>query len=257
MPDAASGLLMLSFTTRGCRASGRLTIVSRMSIVTVESIRNAGLSFEFPARRVLAQTPTPIHHLPHLSRHLGTQLYCKRDDLSGFGGNETRKDHVVGASMALVQDGRIAARRDYGFADLAAGRRVDADTTFHWASISKTLNAISIMQLRDHGQLSLQDSLSGYLPELRQVQPCGSMDQITFFSNGPHSKKCGSPDRPCRTVPKTIWGSASSSRAAVRTVRVTAMPAPAQRWPAGSSGFRRTCRSHIRCCQSSARSHMR
>jgi hypothetical protein len=38
------------------------------------------------------------------------------------------KDHVVGGSIALVQDGRIVDRRHYGFADLAvqAGRALGA-----------------------------------------------------------------------------------------------------------------------------------
>ena len=42
----------------------------------------------------LAQLPTPIRKMPHLSRILGgPQLFIKRDDLTGlgFGGNKTRK----------------------------------------------------------------------------------------------------------------------------------------------------------------------
>ncbi|MBL0175114.1 MAG: pyridoxal-phosphate dependent enzyme [Ignavibacteria bacterium] len=37
--------------------------------------------------------PTPFHRLPVLSRELGIDLWCKRDDLTGFGfgGNKTRK----------------------------------------------------------------------------------------------------------------------------------------------------------------------
>lgn len=40
-----------------------------------------------------ALRPTPIHLLPSLSRQLGTSIYCKRDDLNGFGfsGNKIRK----------------------------------------------------------------------------------------------------------------------------------------------------------------------
>lgn len=40
-----------------------------------------------------AVTPTPIHPLPSLSSLLGVTVYCKRDDLSGFGfgGNKIRK----------------------------------------------------------------------------------------------------------------------------------------------------------------------
>lgn len=97
-------------------------------------------------------------------------------------------DGVVGASVALVQDGRIVARHDYGFADKAAGKRVDGNTLFHWASISKTLNAISVMQLRDRGQLTLEDRVTGYVPELRRIHnPFGSMDAITLRMLMEHS----------------------------------------------------------------------
>ncbi len=92
-----------------------------------------------------------------------------------------QKDHIVGGSAALVQDGRIVARHHYGFADKASGRRVDADTIFHWASITKTLNAIGMMQLRDHGMISLADPVAYLVPELRQIHnPFGSMDDITI-----------------------------------------------------------------------------
>jgi len=41
----------------------------------------------------LCRRPTPIHALPRLSEHLGVSVYCKRDDLTGFGfgGNKIRK----------------------------------------------------------------------------------------------------------------------------------------------------------------------
>lgn len=42
--------------------------------------------------------PTPLHRLDNLSSTLGINLYCKRDDLTGFGfgGNKTRKlDYII------------------------------------------------------------------------------------------------------------------------------------------------------------------
>ncbi len=91
------------------------------------------------------------------------------------------RDSMVGGSVALVQDGKIIAHREYGFADQAHGIRVDPDTIFHWASITKTINAITVMQLRDRGLLSLNDPITRYIPELRQVHnPFGSMDAIVL-----------------------------------------------------------------------------
>jgi CubicO group peptidase (beta-lactamase class C family) len=90
-------------------------------------------------------------------------------------------DHVVGAAAVLVQDGRIAARHHYGMADRERGERVGERTIFHYASITKTLTAIAVLQLRDRGRLTLDDAVTRYLPELRQLHdPYGALDRITI-----------------------------------------------------------------------------
>jgi CubicO group peptidase (beta-lactamase class C family) len=90
-------------------------------------------------------------------------------------------DSVVGASVLVLRDGDIVARHEYGFADRAAKVPVDERTIFHWASITKTLTAIAIFQLRDRGRLSLDDPVTHWVPELRQVHDSfGSMDVITI-----------------------------------------------------------------------------
>ncbi len=90
-------------------------------------------------------------------------------------------DGVVGASLALVLDGRTVDLRTEGTADLERDLPVDDETIYHWASITKTFTAISIMQLRDRGLLSLDDPIVEYVPELREVyNPFGSMEDITI-----------------------------------------------------------------------------
>ena len=90
-------------------------------------------------------------------------------------------DSVVGASVLVMGDGRVLAHHEYGFADRALGQRVDERTIFHWGSITKTLTAVAVMQLRDRKRLSLDDRVTRYLPELRQVHdPFGSMDDVTI-----------------------------------------------------------------------------
>ncbi len=91
-----------------------------------------------------------------------------------------RADSIVGAAAVLVQDGRITARHAVGLADRDAGERVTDRTIFHWASITKTLTAVAVMQLRDRGLLALDDPVTRWIPELRQLHnPYGSMDAIT------------------------------------------------------------------------------
>ena len=88
---------------------------------------------------------------------------------------------IVGAGALVMRDGRVVGRHDVGFADRDAGSAVDERTIFHYGSITKTLTAIAIMQLRDRGLLSLDDPVTRWVPELRSVSdPYGSPDAITL-----------------------------------------------------------------------------
>lgn len=90
-------------------------------------------------------------------------------------------DSVVGASAVVVRDGRVVAHHEYGDADRAARQRVDGQTLFHYGSITKTLTAIAVMQLRDRGRLRLDDRVVTYVPELRLVHDAyGSIDTLTI-----------------------------------------------------------------------------
>jgi CubicO group peptidase (beta-lactamase class C family) len=90
-------------------------------------------------------------------------------------------DRVVGASVALIKNGRVVNQLNTGFADRTANVRTDDQTIYHWGSITKALTAISIMQLRDRGKLSLDDKIVRWVPELHAVHdPYGMMDSITL-----------------------------------------------------------------------------
>ena len=90
-------------------------------------------------------------------------------------------DSIMGASVLMLRDGRVLARHEYGFGDRALGQRTDSNTIYHWASITKTLTAIAVMQLRDRGRLSLDDRVTQWIPELRQIHdPYGSIDSVTI-----------------------------------------------------------------------------
>jgi len=106
-------------------------------------------------------------------------------------------DSIVGAAVLLMRDGRVVAHHEYGWADRARGQRVTQNTIFHYGSITKQLTAISIMQLRDRGKLTLDDRVTSYIPELRQVHdPFGSMDSITIHMLMSHSAGFQNPTWP-------------------------------------------------------------
>jgi len=95
---------------------------------------------------------------------------------------------IVGSSVMIVSGGQIIAKDFYGMASLEKQQRVDEDTIYHWASITKTFTGIAIMQLRDRGLLKLDDPIIKYVPELRQVHdPFGDMSEITLRHLMTHS----------------------------------------------------------------------
>lgn len=99
------------------------------------------------------------------------------------------KEHgTVGSGAMVVQDGQVIAQEFYGEARQDKRALVNENTIFHWASITKTLTGIGIMQLRDQGELSLDDPIVKYLPELNAVyNPHGSMAEIRIRHLMSHS----------------------------------------------------------------------
>ena len=95
---------------------------------------------------------------------------------------------IVGGSILVVRDGNVAATATDGYQDLSTRRLVDAETIFHWASITKTFTGIAIMQLRDRGLLSLDDPIVKFVPEFRAVHnPFGDIGEVTIRHMMTHS----------------------------------------------------------------------
>src|SRR5271154_6139400 len=99
-----------------------------------------------------------------------------------------RKNGVVGSSLALIRDGRVVLRDDFGLQSMSPDVPVDDETTYHWASCTKTLTGIAILQLRDRGLLSLDDPLIKYIPELAAVHDTfGPIANVTIRHAMSHS----------------------------------------------------------------------
>ena len=97
-------------------------------------------------------------------------------------------DSIVGAATLVMQDGRVLARHEIGYGDRARGERVDSNTIFHWASITKTLTAIAVMQQVERGRLSLDARVTDFIPELRRIHSAwGTTDSITVAMLLSHS----------------------------------------------------------------------
>ncbi len=109
-------------------------------------------------------------------------------DFDKYYAEQLRKYSIVGSSFVFIHDGKALDRQVHGLAHIAQNRKVDDDTIFHWASITKTLTGIAIMQLRDRGKLKLDDPITKFVPEIAKAHnPFGSMDEVTIGRLMSHS----------------------------------------------------------------------
>ena len=69
---------------------------------------------------------------------------------------------VPGASVAVIQDGRVVWSKAFGVRDATTRAPVDEHTVFEAASVSKTVFAYAVMQLHDRRTLSLDTPLTTY-----------------------------------------------------------------------------------------------
>lgn len=81
------------------------------------------------------------------------------------------QDNIPGLAAAIVTKNGLAWSKGYGFADIAAQRRVTGDTIFAIMSISKVVTSVGVMQVAESGALDLDADVNSYLTTLRISNP--------------------------------------------------------------------------------------
>jgi CubicO group peptidase (beta-lactamase class C family) len=92
------------------------------------------------------------------------------------------KEHrLPGAAVGVVHGGELSWAGGVGFADRGSRRPSDPRALYRIASITKTVTATAVMQLRDEGKLALDDPAIAYLPELEAARSrLGPVESLTI-----------------------------------------------------------------------------
>lgn len=72
---------------------------------------------------------------------------------------------VAGTSVAVVKGGTTLVSKAYGMADLELDVPTPANASYEIGSVTKQFTAAAVLLLRDEGKLSLDDSITTYLPD--------------------------------------------------------------------------------------------
>ncbi|HRW30520.1 MAG TPA: serine hydrolase domain-containing protein, partial [Emcibacteraceae bacterium] len=70
-----------------------------------------------------------------------------------------------GAAVMIIQDGKVIFQKGYGMANLEENIPVTPKSDFRLASVTKEFTSMSILQLIERGQLTLETTLTDIFPE--------------------------------------------------------------------------------------------
>jgi CubicO group peptidase (beta-lactamase class C family) len=76
----------------------------------------------------------------------------------------------AGAVTEVVRDGKIVDLKTVGMMDVAKNQPMKADTIFRIYSMTKPITTVAAMMLVEEGRLQLDDPISKYIPEMKNLR---------------------------------------------------------------------------------------
>lgn len=87
-------------------------------------------------------------------------------EVDGYVNASLRRQHVPGAAIAVIKEGKVVEEITFGNANLQLNVPVTRMTVFQLASVTKVFTAAALMLLEKDGKLRMDDAVSKYLPGL-------------------------------------------------------------------------------------------
>lgn len=78
---------------------------------------------------------------------------------------EMQVQRIPGLALAIIDHGRVALARGYGYSNLEHDVPVSAESLFQSGSVGKQFTAAAVMLLAEDGRLAVDDPITRYLPE--------------------------------------------------------------------------------------------
>lgn len=88
--------------------------------------------------------------------------------ISGY----VKNNEISGGALLVRKAGEVVYQNKWGYADVAAGVPVEYDSIYRMMSMTKPVTAVGILKLMDRGLITLDDPLSKFLPQFKDMQVC-------------------------------------------------------------------------------------
>ena len=98
--------------------------------------------------------------------------------------SEMKRLGVPGASIAIVEDGRVAHARGYGVRSIEESEPVTRDTLFRVGSTTKMFTAAAVVLLAEQGKLNLNEPIGKHIPGLAPKVAALTAHQLLSHTSG-------------------------------------------------------------------------
>ena len=102
---------------------------------------------------------------------------------------EVLNGNLPGAVALIARNGKIVFWKAYGMADNQAGNEMKRDAIFRIASQTKAITSTAVMMLWEEGKFQLDDPISKYIPEFKDVKVLTSFNYTDTTWNGEPVKR--------------------------------------------------------------------
>lgn len=91
---------------------------------------------------------------------------------------------IPGLSLAIVKNDSARTLKAYGLSSIQNDVKVDVNTTFELASLTKQFTAAAILKLQQDGKLNVEDYLHHYFPECPEHWKSITIEQLLWHTSG-------------------------------------------------------------------------
>jgi len=99
---------------------------------------------------------------------------------------------ISGAVTVVVTRDKVLHLQASGLADIATGKRMQTDSLFWIASMTKPVTAVAVLMLQDEGKLNVADPVAKYIPAFADLKtPSGKPANLTLAQILTHTSGLG------------------------------------------------------------------
>ncbi|WP_299072465.1 serine hydrolase [uncultured Paraglaciecola sp.] len=106
------------------------------------------------------------------------------DNVDDFLVTKMKENDIPGLQVSVIQHNKVVKAASYGIANIQDLVKVDKDTVFNIASITKAFTCVALMQLAEQGVINLNASISTYIADLPRSWQRITVNQVLTHSSG-------------------------------------------------------------------------